>query len=63
MLDLEKKRRRDYLRHNKNCEYCATWGRTRPATVVVKRQIGDKEYYVALCDWHKEMLEEIESEG
>ncbi len=63
MFDPEKRKRRDYLRHNKNCEYCSALGGIKTATVVVKRQIGDHEYYVALCERHEKMLREIESEG
>lgn len=54
---------RDFLRRNPKCEYCASMGAERQSEVAVPRRIGDKEYFIALCWKHYQMLMEIESEG
>lgn len=53
----------NYLRSHKECEYCAAMGARRQSEVVVPRRIGEKEFFVAICWRHYQMLLEIESEG
>lgn len=52
-----------YLRANPHCEYCEASGTVRQSEVVLPRRIGEKEYFVAICWKHYQMLLEIESEG
>ena len=54
---------REYLRKHQKCDYCASMGTDQPSEVVVPRRIGEKEYFIALCWKHYQILMEIESEG
>ena len=51
---------RDFLRSHQYCEYCKALGAREKAVYAVRREYGEKELYVSLCESHFERLQEIE---
>lgn len=53
----------DYLKAHTECDYCKAMGMSAKPVKIVPRRIGESRYFLALCEYHYKLLNEIESEG